>query len=310
MGNNANYIKSMIIGHEKILDFFAGAQEKRNLAHAFCFVGPDQVGKRTVAKNLSAQLLNTTVDKLAIHADFYYVQREEEEKTGKLKKDISIEQMRRLKERFCHKSWLGGNQVAIIEEAELLGQASNSILKVLEEPPKNSFIFLLATDEKKLLPTILSRCQKIFFSLLTDEEIKKGLQERGVSEELAEKITAVSWGRPGRAINFSQDPELLKEYFVEANRWKKLVGAPFYEKLKETDGLFGDKTDTQRDRDNLRNIMDIWITEWFKILKQKNLAETDYKKIIKLIDDLLAVKISLRQNIHPRLLVEQTLLNF
>lgn len=302
----------MIIGHDKITGFFEEAIKGGRLSHAHCFVGPDGVGKRKMAINLAAKLLETNEEKLANHPDFYYLERGEDEKTGKLKKDISIEQTRALRDRLGNRSWQGGNQVVIVDEAELLGASANSILKILEEPPAKTFLFLLTNDEAELLPTIRSRCQLVFFHLTGEEEIKGGLKKMGYADLDLERITAAAWGRPGRALEFAADAEGLQKYYDELDRLKKIIGLPFYEKLKATEELFGDKTDPQRDRKRLRGILDIWLVEWEKRLKEKDSANSAVakKKIVGVIDGILEAKKMMGENIHPRLLVEEVLLNF
>ena len=87
---------SDIIGHKRILQFFDSVIEHDNLSHAYCFTGPGSVGKRTVAKTLAAKILNVDLEKLNTSLDFSLVERAINEKTGKMRKDISIEQIRNL----------------------------------------------------------------------------------------------------------------------------------------------------------------------------------------------------------------------
>ena len=83
---------SDIIGHEKILQFFDSVIANDNLSHAYCFVGPRSVGKKAVAKNLASRILNIDKDKLYTSPDFSFVERSINEKTGKTRKDITIDQ--------------------------------------------------------------------------------------------------------------------------------------------------------------------------------------------------------------------------
>ena len=138
----------MLIGHAKILEFFENALKSGSLSHAYCFVGQGQVGKRTLAKILAAKILKTDLSKLSCHPDFYYLERIEDEKTGKLKKEISIAQARYLKTHLIGKSWSGGYKVVIVDEAELLNEeSSNALLKTLEEPKAKTIFFLLTENE-------------------------------------------------------------------------------------------------------------------------------------------------------------------
>lgn len=131
------------IGQHKIVKFFDNAIKNGHLSHCYCFVGPDGIGKKTLAKKLSAELLKVAEDKLATHPDFIYLERETDEKTGKLKKNISIEQARNLRSRLRSKSWLDGYRAVIIDETELLNEeSSNALLKLLEEPSEQNIFFL------------------------------------------------------------------------------------------------------------------------------------------------------------------------
>lgn len=318
---------NMIIGHNDIFSYFEKAIESDSLGHAYCFVGADGVGKRTVAKLLASRLLNVSADKLYFSPDYFYLERIEDEKTGKLKKDISIDQARDLHSRLQGKSWQGGYQVVIVDEIELLNKkSSNALLKTLEEPPSKTVFFLLTNDDNAMLPTIRSRCQLIFFPIVKNSEIVKGLLEKGISEMDAEICAALAWGRPGRAIELAEDSDKRSEYYKEIARLEKIISAPFYVQLKEVDDLFGDKTDHIRERAKLQKILELWMMLWRDVfLMKKNperqvyagIAELKRKtenfsstQIVEIIDSLMEARILLGKNIHPRLLIEQILLKF
>ena len=126
-----------IIGHEKIISFFDKVIANGALAQSYCFVGAGGVGKKTVARYLATQILKVSDKQLNTHPDFYYLCRQIDEKTEKIKKDIGIAQARQIKEKLGRKSWFGGYQVIIIDEAELLNEESaNALLKSLEEAGK------------------------------------------------------------------------------------------------------------------------------------------------------------------------------
>src|SRR3989338_5352991 len=100
----------MVIGHAKILDFFDKVIANGNLSHAYCFVGPAQVGKCTVAKYLAAKLLKVAPEKLSTQPDFTLVKQELNEKTGKTKQNIDIDQIRDLCAALSRYSFLGGGE--------------------------------------------------------------------------------------------------------------------------------------------------------------------------------------------------------
>ena len=116
-----------------------------------------------------------------------------------------------------------GKKVFIIFDAHLLcigsGESANSLLKILEEPPDNS-LFILTTDFKnKLLPTILSRCQKYYFSDIDIFNIQLYLEKQGVDKEKAIEIASFSFGNiqfATKLINISSTSIFRKtQKFIE-----------------------------------------------------------------------------------------------
>jgi len=311
----------VIIGHHRLLAFFEDAVKNGSLSHAYCFSGPNGVGKRAVARHIAAKLLGVAEAKLERHPDFYYVERVVNEKTGKLNKDFSVDQVRALRAHLGQTSWSGGYQAAILDDAELLNESSgNALLKTLEEPPEKSVLFLLTNDDQKLLPTIRSRAQIFYLPPLPESELIAGLSAAGFPELRAKKAALAAVFCPGRALALLQDDGAFEAHFAEVERCRSLVGAPFYVKLKLVDNAFGDKEDAERGREKLRKILDIWISCWREALLQKNqitagrgwpegkLASLAGSDIARVIDSFMEAKVLLKRNIHPRLLVERAIL--
>lgn len=311
----------MIIGHRQILDFFTTAAGSGQLSHAYGFVGPRSVGKRAVALEISARLLKVSSEKLAVNPNFTLVQRGEDEKTGKLKKEISVAQARELKNTFQHTSWQEGNRVVLIDGAEYLNSESgNALLKLLEEPPKGTYFFLLIENENAVLPTVYSRLQSFYFSLVKTSEIAAALKGSGVPAEKAEAYARRSAGRPGRALAFLEN-ENVETYDERLATFQKLVGAPFYKKIELIEKLYGAKEDGERGRAEWQEILDTWIS-WFRdwLLKKHGASQFAGEpgltagvnfssgELVEIIDSFQRVKKLLRQNVHPRLAIESALL--
>ncbi len=303
-----------IIGHEKIISFFEKIIDKNALSQSYCFVGSNGVGKKTVARNLAAKILKVGDLQLDAHPDFYYICRQIDEKTGKIKKDISIAQARQIKNKLGNKSWFGGYQVIVMDEAELLNEESaNALLKNLEEAGKQRVFFLLTTDDNDLLPTIRSRCQMFYFSLVDLKIIKDGLVSLGYADEPAFEAAKLSWGRPGRAIMLATDDKTRNDFNYEVERWQQIEGSPFYKKIKAVEDLFNEKTDNIRTSEKLANALDVWTVLWRrKILdKIENGAQKNGLSLVDMagvLDSFKQGRVLLEQNINPRLLVEQILL--
>ncbi len=139
--------------------------------HAYLFIGPLGSGLERFANIFATSLIcqNLTDTKqacgkcqdcqwiLSEHPNLKVVNNDDEEGTSK---NISIESIRNLKKFFELSSHsIGGNKVILINNAESLTlNAANALLKILEEPPENSYLILTTENISSLLPTIVSRC--------------------------------------------------------------------------------------------------------------------------------------------------------
>jgi DNA polymerase-3 subunit delta' len=307
---------SSIIGHKKILDFFSKLIEAGNLSHAYCFVGQEKLGKRTVAKNISAKIFNVTVDKLKTQPDFVIVEQEINEKTGKTKKNIDVDQIRYLKSFLSQRSFLGGYKIALIDNAEKMNaNSANGILKVLEEPKEKTALFLITKDENLLPKTIQSRCQMIYFYPVQKDLIKEFILKKDIDDTKAEEMLRLSLGLPGRVCDWIEDIDSYELYKKEALRFISLFNRPFYEKLNKVDDIFGDKTDHIVARDNLSKILDVWLVVLRGFIhsnnglkENKGKIKIENEKLINISRMIKEAKFFLNANIHPRILVEQILL--
>ena len=306
-----------IIGHEKIISFFDKAIANNALSQSYCFIGSDGVGKKTSARYLAAKLLKISEKQLDTHPDFYYISRQVDEKTEKLKKEISAAQARQIKEKLGRKSWFGGYQVVIIDEAELLNEESgNALLKNLEEAGGQRVFFLLTSDDTDLLSTIRSRCQMFYFSLIDVKIIEVELVKMGFDDKLASEAAKLSWGRPGRAIMLAADENLRNEFNAEVTRWQKIEGAPFYEKVKAVEDLFNEKTDNIRTSEKFSNTLQTWTVLLREKIMDKIISGNTFNKnnslslseMAGLIDSFKKAQTLLAQNVNTRLIIEQILL--
>lgn len=296
------------IGNRRIYDFFSQIDGQRELGHAYGFAGLEQVGKRTLARIAASQLLKVSPDKLASNPDFYFVERLVDEKTGKLKKDISVEQARDIKDILLRRPWLGGYQVVVIDGVEHLNASSaNSLLKFLEEPSGKTVIFIITEDESKLLPTVRSRCQWWRFGAVSQEEIAQGMLTRGIDTVISGEVAALAWGRPGRALALIQDAQKLVKIKEEISRYKSLRTVPVHERFKIIENLAGEKKGAERGRDELDEILQIWT-----MAERQNMLSADSsirQKSATIIDGLTRLRGYVGRNIHPRLALEEFSLN-
>ncbi len=115
---------------------------------------------------------------------------------------LRIGPMREIEQEANFRPYEGRVRVLIVEEAERLNEnASNALLKTLEEPPRTSHLILTTSRPAALLPTIRSRCQMIRFSPLAPDEIERSLLEGGqVSKADARLLARLARGSIGRAL--------------------------------------------------------------------------------------------------------------
>lgn len=211
------------IGHQNVISYLRRSIMNGLRTHAFLFIGPEHVGKLTLARIFAQTVLcfdatrsdqspcgactSCRVFASGAHPDVYTVTRAED------KKQISIEQIRGAQERMATSSLLNSYKVLIIESAhELSESASNALLKLLEEPHRKTIIILTSPDASLLLPTIVSRTQRIRCNLVPGKEIYAALVSRGMHRDDAATLSALACGRPGIALAYLADTEQYAAY--------------------------------------------------------------------------------------------------
>lgn len=151
--------------------------EQQRMPHAALYVGPKGVGKRQFATAMAAYILCENKQQQACgqcrsclqiaaghHPNIMHLTRELDEKTGKRKRDISIQSVRVLTEHLTLTSHYGQAKVALIDPADALNQSSaNALLKTIEEPPQNAYLILISEQPQTLMATLRSRCQSVRF---------------------------------------------------------------------------------------------------------------------------------------------------
>jgi DNA polymerase-3 subunit delta' len=240
-----------IWGHVAQTTQLAQAVEFGRVRHAYLFAGPDGVGKTEVARDF-AQALNCLAppspgvpcgtclacQKITrgTHPDvqtFSLASQElmAERKSGK-NTTLTIETVRDLCAATVLRPMEGRWRVILVEDAEALQEvAQEALLKTLEEPPQFMVLILLADDAEILLPTIRSRCQIVELRPVSASVIIDGLIESGVSAAEADRIAALSAGRPGWARRAAEDPKLVTTKSDSINRALSWIETNGYQRL-------------------------------------------------------------------------------
>jgi DNA polymerase-3 subunit delta' len=227
------------IGNEKAVEFLSLAISGGRVAQTYIFIGSDDLGKSTVALAFARNLMGEALESHpGFNSDLHILKPEEG------KKSISIEQIRNFIKDLSLSSFLDSYKIGIIKEADsLTTEAQNAILKTLEEPRDKVIVILLTQAEEKLLPTILSRGQKLYFNPVKAEIIYDYLlAEHKTSRSLAKDLANIALGRPLKAVRFLENPEMYAAYLEKAGLFLKFFSLDINGRLSSLDSLFTDKT--------------------------------------------------------------------
>lgn len=197
-----------LFGHDSALSFLGRAYRSGKSHHAILIEGPEGIGKATLAFRFanhvlahpdpaSAPELIGPPDPGSLHYhqivagashNLFHLSRPFDEKAGRFKSAITVEEVRRVGRFFAQTSGSDNWRIAIVDTADDLNRnAANAILKMLEEPPKRAMFLVLSHAPGKLLPTIRSRCLPLPLRPLSDTDLERALQSLGFEIEPARR---------------------------------------------------------------------------------------------------------------------------
>ena len=228
---------SSLICQPQAVELLTQAVAKNRIAPAYLFAGTDGVGRALAARCFARLIFEVKATKpqkhrdLQNHPDFLWVEptymhqgqrltAAEAEETGLKRKappQIRLEQVREIT-RFLSSPPLEASQaVVVIEQAETMAESpANALLKTLEEPGRATII-LIAPSVESLLPTLVSRCQRIPFYRLNHEAMIQILEKEGKGEVANEpEVMAMAQGSPGRAIASWEQLQEIPEDLLRA----------------------------------------------------------------------------------------------
>jgi len=206
-----------IRGQDKAIRMLKGYIEHSRLEGAYLFAGPQGVGKKLIAKTLAKAIncLNNELDPCGEcvsckkiennqHPDMHFLELDEAE--------IKIEYVRNLQREISLRPYEAKRKVFIIDNAHhLTADASNALLKILEEPPKSSLIILISDKPMLLFKTIISRCKVLKFAPFARTELEGILKKDfALDNNTSHFLAFFSDGSLGRALRL-KDTDIIRE---------------------------------------------------------------------------------------------------
>lgn len=334
------YYWNDIIGHTRILNQLEKDVLNQNLAHAYLFAGPADVGKYTIAKKFANILIcpndycrsckDCQQFKQNLHPDVItvnklWIEKENEDlhkiaqssnfnqshrtKTPKAKSDIiSIDDLRSFSQKVFEKKQ-SKYKICLIKDIERMQDTcANAFLKVLEEPPVGTIFILTSSFPEKILSTLLSRVRKISFNNVADHVMLEKLQTHSNHTNL-EEILSIAQGRPPIALKLLNDFELFEE---EKTRFHQIASILSQNSLNQN-FAFVDKITSEN------NLSEAFLDAFIRFIrtlllekaqaKNSGLAQSlSYQKLIQLFNLAQQAQNQIKQNINKKMLLENLMI--
>lgn len=279
------------------------------LGHALLLNGPIGVGKRQLARAMAAAGLCQRPTPVAcgtcdacskviggIHPDFLWMERETDDKTGKLRRDIRIEQIRELIDTLALSSHYQAGRFAVIAPVDALGTAGrNALLKTLEEPPAGTFLILVSERPQALPATIRSRCQSWACQPPRPEEVADWARE----QQIDLRTLSLAGGAPLLAKAW-QDTQMMARFERWANGWRA-VGNGRMDPLSFA---------AEVSKDDAAEFIQ-WVLRWSHQVMRDALTDAQPWPASALLSaqaEALAAPVLLARNVAPQLVVESLII--
>lgn len=224
-----------IVGQDVIIRVLRNAIIKNKIAHAYLFAGPRGTGKTSTAKifaqavncerfedDVCGECSNCQAHKVGNHPDI--IEMDAASNNG-------VDEIRKIVDRVKYTPIMGKYKVYVIDEVHMLSQgAFNALLKTLEEPPEHVIFILATTEIHKVLPTIISRCQRFDFTYIDDRSMTSRLENILVEEnhryedEALEAVVRLSAGGLRNALTILDQAIVYSEDIISVEDIYDLTG--------------------------------------------------------------------------------------
>ncbi|MCX7705891.1 MAG: hypothetical protein N2115_06525 [bacterium] len=225
----------------QILEFFQKAVSKNRVSHAFIIYGGTEEERKSVAIDIARIIECRTSPKICSNCyscktipsgqfpDVHMVQPE--------KRNLSIDEVRSIKENMYTKPYYGSRRIFIIETDWMQQPAANSLLKIMEEPPSYGMIIILTRNNKNFLPTIISRA----INLKINPDIEMSFDPKTTEEfvQILQSAKKKNWQelfKSAEGISRNSTREEIEHLFdsiISIVRQKVLAAAGFNQSLPE-----------------------------------------------------------------------------
>lgn len=286
-----------ILGNEEAKKILENTIKTQNISHSYMFIGQNGIGKFMIAKEFAKAILcqgeqkpcNTCESCIKFNGennpDIQIIDEIEE-------KSIKTETIKEMVKGVYEKPIEGSRKVYIINDSQkMTKEAQNSLLKTLEEPPEYVVIILITENENLLLNTIKSRCTKIKFNPLKDNEIIKILKEKYDYKEVTENMLEIAGGSVTQALSVQGKEEIFNEIKTIFSNLEKIN---IIDLLNKKDLVF-------KDKDYIYEILDYINIILFNKIKEN----IKYINCIKIVEE---TKDRLKKNSNYDMIIDNLLL--
>ena len=236
-----------IIGNPKTKEILRKTIISNRASHSYMFLGQEGIGKKLIAREFAKAILclDTTktergsycnVCKSCIefssnnNPDFIHLEPEESK--------IKIDQIRNMQIKVAEKPIISQNKVYIINDADTMtNEAQNCLLKTLEEPPEYVTMVLIGKNEEGFLTTIRSRCTKLHFDKISNNDLKNYLIKNNVTD-ISEDLLEIADGSIKKALEINENREI---YYSIENIMNKIEETDIIEILNLASELYKSK---------------------------------------------------------------------